>query len=176
MAKAPTVNIQMSDGVNRLINVLGTLLMCGAVGLVGYSLAQRGWVEIASTAVTMFLFQLTRMMIANGLLNLAELGPQGKFREDDFKETKGLLRTAVDEYKEWQARSPIWRLAALAIGYTICFMISRWLIGIGLTIFSNQWVAMAAAALLGAIIIAPGQISGMLSKMQTKDDREEVKS
>lgn len=166
------ITINMPDGLNRLINVIGTLLMCGAVGLVGYALAQRGWVEIAATAVTMFLFQLTRMMIANGLIDLSEASP--RFEKDDFTGTRGFIQTFVAEYREWQARSPLWRLAALAIGYTITFMICRWLLSIGLTIFSNQWVAMAAASLLGALIIAPNQIGDLLKKMQSKEKTKEA--
>src|SRR5699024_5800753 len=76
-------------------------------------------------------FQFVGLMLKAGLLVLPEDdGP-------DFRETKGALRTAWREFQAFQARSPIWRLAAMAVIYTIGFMIVRLLLTYAMGIFSS---------------------------------------
>ncbi|MGN0094845.1 MAG: hypothetical protein ACI38U_02170 [Corynebacterium sp.] len=164
-AKTPNVNVNIQGSSARWFEIIGTLLLCGAVGAVAYSLAAYGWLEIAATALTMFLFQWVRMMLASGLIVLPDRSAGDG--DEDFRETRGLLKTAFAEWQEWQAKSPAWRLAALAIGYTIAFMICRWGLGIVLTVFSSPWIAGAAAAAVGAVIIAPEMISKAVAKVKS---------
>lgn len=166
MAK-PQINITVESASNRWFQIIGTLLMCGSIGLMAYALAQRGWIEIAATMVTVFLFQFARMLISNGLMVL----PKATLAEGDFSETRNALQTAYAEYQIWQSRSPVWRLCALSIAYTIVFMASRWAVSVGLVVFSNQWVAGAAVSLLGAIIIAPNLIGDLFSKMKASSSK-----
>lgn len=157
------VNIEQN---NRLYQIIATLLLCGAIGMVAYALAENGWLEIASTMLTMFLVQLTTLLFKNGIVGLPE-------KQDDsaFKGTKGLLRTMAADFREWQARSPIWRLAALATAYTLGFMLARAGIGQALNVFTNMWIAGAAAAALASLIIFPsliGNAAKFLSNKATK--------
>jgi hypothetical protein len=158
---------------SRMYEIVATLLAIGAVGMIAYALAQNGWLEIAATMLTMFLTQLMRLLFANGLLKM----PEGGTKKGDFQGTAGFVRTALTEFKAWQSRSPIWRLAALAAGYTLLFMAARAAMTWALGVFTNVWVAGAAAALLGALIIFPQlfsrafrTVSGKLSAPSTEGD------
>ena len=142
------VNIQTQS---RMYEIVATLLAIGAVGMIAYALAQNGWLEIAATMLTMFITQLMRLLFANGLLRV----PEGGTAKGEFAGTAGFVKTAISEFKAWQARSPIWRLSALAGGYTLLFMGFRALMTWALGVFTNIWVAGAAAALLGSLIIFP---------------------
>ncbi|WP_422114725.1 hypothetical protein [Brachybacterium sp. UNK5269] len=156
------VNIEQN---NRIYQIIATLLLCGAIGMVAYALAKNGWLELASTMLTMFLVQLGTLLFKNGIIGLPE-------KQDDsaFKGTKGLLRTMAADFREWQARSPIWRLAALATAYTLGFMLARAGIGLALQVFTNVWIAGAAAAALASLIIFPsllGNATKFLSNRAT---------
>ena len=159
-----SVVVNVSTESKRIFEIVGTLLLCGSVGMVGYALAEYGWVEIAASAVTMFLFQFVRMLVTNGLITL----PKSAAASGDFEQTRGMLKTAFAEYQQWQARSPMWRLAGLAIGFTIAFMFCRWVMALALGVFSNVWVAGAAAAALGALSVAPNLIGDAIKAMKSK--------
>lgn len=163
MSDAPNINVNVQSNIGKVFEVVGTLLGCGAVGMVAYALAEYGWLEVASTALAMFFFQWVRMMLAAGLIILPDRSVDG---EEDFRETRGMLKTAFAEWQEWQAKSPAWRLAALAVGYTVCFMIARWVISLALMVFSSPWIAGAAAMVIAAIIIGPEQIMRLVNKIK----------
>ena len=161
------VNIEQN---NRIYQIVATLLLCGAIGMVAYALAKNGWLELAATMLTMFLVQLTTLLFRNGVIGLPE-------KQDDsaFKGTKGLLRTMAADFRQWQARSPIWRLAALAAAYTLGFMLCRAGVSLALTVFTNMWIAGAAAAFLASLIIFPSLL-GNATKFLTDKATEGKKS
>lgn len=169
MSETPQVTVNVESGIGRVLNVVGTILLCGAVGLVAYSLAQRGWLEIAATLLTAFVFQLTRMLLDAGLIDPAAFNRKGGDTSQPsgaFAGTRGLVRQARADWRVAMAESPLWRLGLIAVGYAILFMAFRAGASVALTVFSNMWIAMAAAALLGAIIIAPGQIMDLLRALR----------
>lgn len=104
-------------------------------------------------------------MFATGLIVLPDRSKDGE--KEDFHDTKGFVKTWVSDYRAWQAKSPAWLLAGLAVGYTIAFMIARWAIGIALTVFSNPFIAGAAAMVIAAIIIGPGQIMRLVNTIKS---------
>lgn len=168
------VVVNVSTESTRVFEIVGTILLIGAIGMGAYALGEYGLLEIAATGLTMFGFQLGRMMLTNGLIVL----PSATVGDDDFAQTRGMLKTAFAEYQEWQARSPVLRLAGLALAYTVAFMICRWAVSIALGVFSNVWIAGAVAAAIGAVIIAPNLISDALAKMKTlkNEKKKEVES
>lgn len=155
------VNIQQHS---RMYSIVATLLMCAAVGMLSFALAQNGWLELAATMLTMFLTQLARLMLANGLLAI----PKGAAGASEFQGTKGFIQTAAAEFREWQSRSPMWRLAALAGGYTALFMTARWAMTHALTVFTNVWVAGALAAALASVIIFPSLLGDAARALKSK--------
>lgn len=159
------VNIDAKN--TRMYEIVATLCMVGAFGMLAYSLAKNGWLEIGATGLTMFFVQMIRMMWNNGILRIR---PSDK-PDAEFKQTAGLLKTATMEFREWQARSPMWRLAALAGAYTVVFMTARWLMKQLMLVFTNVWVAGAFSLLLASVIIAPNLISQMISKTKSKNSR-----
>lgn len=157
------VSVVFESG-NRPYQIIATLLMCGAIVMVAYALAKNGWMELAATMVTMFLFQLVRLLAVTGMLRLP------KNTSTSFQGTRGFIRTAYDEFVVWQASSPIWRLAALAAGYTLLFMLGRWLITLSLGVFTNIWIAGAAGAVIASLIIFPSLLGGVLKKLTRRPD------
>lgn len=144
------VNVEIKIENNRPYQIIATLLLCGAIGMAAYALAKNGWLELAATMLTMFLFQLARLLFTNGIIGLPE-----RQREGNFTRTAGLLRTMAEDFRVWQAKSATWRLALLATAYTLGFMLARAAISAGLVVFTNVWIAGAAAALLASLIIFP---------------------
>lgn len=156
------VNLQQS---NRPYEIIGVLLGMGGLGAIAYAITQQGWVELASTGLTMFIFQFVSMAFKSGLLRLPEKKGGG---DADFQATAGLLRTAWNDFQSFQARSPKWRLGLIALAFTVTFMIARWLIGLALLIFTNLWVAVGFGALLGMVIVAPGLVGNGLKKLKSR--------
>lgn len=107
-------------------------------------------------------FQFVGLMLKAGLLVLPEDdGP-------DFRETKGALRTAWREFQAFQARSPIWRLALMAVLYTVGFMVVRLLLTQAMGIFQNVWIAGGISALVASVIVAPTLISNLIKGVGSK--------
>lgn len=159
----PRVTVNINNG-NRPYQIVATLLLCGAVGMISFALAENGWLEVASTTITIFMVQLATTLVRNGLVVLPGRGEKSA----SFSQTRGALRTAYAEFQAWQASSPIWRLAALAAAYTATFMLLRWLMGLALHVFSNVWVAGAAAAFLASLIIFPSLIGDAITHMRNR--------
>lgn len=105
------INIKLDRGgpENHAWTVLGTLLACGAVGMAAWAISNAGALDLAATGLFFFFMQLISMMLKAGLIVVPE-----KNRKD-FGETRGLLKTAWREFQEFQGRSPIWRMALLAL-------------------------------------------------------------
>ena len=139
--------------------MLGTLLGVGGVGAIAWAMAQAGFLEFAATGLTMFLVQLVSLMFKSGMLQLPE------HKTTEFTATSGILRTIWQDYQRFQASSPVWRLALLALGYTVVFMLMRFLLTLALGIFENVWVAGGMAALLAALIVAPQMFSKVFRTM-----------
>ena len=155
------INIKLDRGgpENHAWTVLGTLLACGAVGMAAWAISNAGALDLAVTGMSFFFMQLISMMFKAGLIVVPEKNSK------DFGETRGLLKTA---WREFQGRSPIWRMALLALGFTLGYMIFRWGLSVALGIFSNIWIAGAASALIASFIVAPQLFMNLVSKMKTK--------
>lgn len=107
-------------------------------------------------------FRFVGLMLKAALLVLPEDdGP-------DSRETKGALRTAWREFQAFQARSPIWRLALMAVLYTVGFMVVRLLLTQAMGIFQNVWIAGGISALVASMIVAPTLISNLIKGVGSK--------
>jgi hypothetical protein len=161
----PNVTVNVNNDSKRVLEIIGTLLLCAAIGMVAWAISSQGqvWVELASTGLTMFLFTFVKMMVNAGLIILPEKTSR------DFQQTSGFLRTAWQEFQVWQAKSPAWRLGALALGSAILFLIVRQGISIALLIFTNIWISGAAAAIVGMLIVSPSLIGDALQRLKTKN-------
>lgn len=157
------INIRLDRGPdNHAWTVLGTLLACGAVGMGAWAISAAGMLDLAATGLSFFFMQLVSMMMKAGLIVIPEKS------KTDFSETRGLLKTAWREFQDFQGRSPVWRMALLALGFTIGYLIFRLAISFALGVFSNIWIAGACAALLASFIVAPHLFSGMVARMKSK--------
>ncbi|MGC0363813.1 hypothetical protein ABH922_001797 [Rhodococcus sp. 27YEA15] len=155
-----TVNVQ--TGAGEIIRIVGTVLLCGSVGLVGFALAEAGWLEIASSGITMFLSMLVRLMFSQGLLAV----PKGS--GDGFAGSKGVIQTVSADYTAWLARSTTFKLSLVALGYAIAFLVARQGVSVMLTVFSNMWIAAAATAAVAGLIVAPKLIPNVVAGLRAK--------
>ncbi|MHC6176183.1 hypothetical protein [Glutamicibacter endophyticus] len=157
------VNIKIDRGPdNHAWTVLGTLLACGAVGMAAWAISNAGMLDLAATGLTVFFFQMVQLMAKVGLIVLPEK------KGGDFAATSGNIKTFLREFQEFQAKSPIWRLAAMALAYTVAFMVARWGLSVVLGVFDNVWIAGAAAALVASLIVAPNLFGGLAAKLKSK--------
>lgn len=156
------VNVQRDSDAHGW-QVLGTILACVAVGMLGWALKQAGWLELASTALSMFFLTLMKLLFSHGVIRK----PKGKGL---LKNSAPLLQKLAADYKEFIDNSPMIRLAGVAFVYTVAYLIWREAITTALTVFSNIWVAGSAAALFAAFIVAPGLISNWVSRFKSKED------
>lgn len=144
------INIKLDRGAdNHAWTVLGTLLACGALAMAAWAISNAGLLDLAATGLTMFGFQLISLMFKSGLIVVPEK------KSAEFAQTASHVKIAWREFQEWQGRSPIWRLAALALAYTFAFLIARFFLSIALGIFANVWIAGAMGALVASLIVAP---------------------
>lgn len=157
------ININLDRGANAHgWQVAGTIIGIGGVGMLAWAMSNAGMLDLAATGLTVFGFQFVGLMLKAGLLVLPEDdGP-------DFRETKGALRTAWREFQAFQARSPIWRLALMAVLYTVGFMIVRLLLTQAMGIFQNVWIAGGISALVASVIVAPTLISNLIKGVGSK--------
>lgn len=157
-------NITVQSNANRVFEVVGTLLGCGALGMIAYALAEYGWLEVAATGLTMFAAQWIRLMASSGVMPFSNRSKSDE--EEDFAKSKGIIKTFMADLAAWQAKSPMWRLAGLALLYTVIFMIARSCVSIALTVFASPWIAGAAAMLVAMVIIGPDQIIRLVKKIK----------
>lgn len=163
MSEGQNININLDRGSNSHgWQVLGTIVGIGGVGMIAWAISNAGMLDLAATGLTVFGFQFVQLMLKAGLLVLPENG--GK----DFQETRGTLRTAWREFQAFQARSPMWRLAAMAAVYTVCFMIVRLLLTYALGVFENVWIAGGVSALVASVIVAPTLFSNLIKGIGSK--------
>ena len=156
------ININIAKDSERGWTILGTLLACGAVGMLAWAISNAGMLDLAATGLTFFFMQFVSMMFKAGVLTV-----EGKGKHDeDFTQTRGMLKTAFTEFQDFQRRSPIWRMALMAFGFTIGYLLFRWGMSVALGIFKNVWIAGAASALLASVIVAPDLFSRMFSSMK----------
>lgn len=159
-----TVNVERGgDGSNHGWTVLGTLLLCGALGMAAWAITNAGALDLAATGLSFFFVQLVMMMFKAGLIVM----PEGK-NSQDFAESRGILKTLWRDFQAFQANSPIWRMALLALGFTIGYLVFRLGLSLALGVFSNIWIAGAASALIASLIVSPKLFSSMFSKMKTR--------
>lgn len=156
------VNLNQSGAENHAWTVLGTLLACGAIGMLAWAISAAGALDLAATGLSFFFVQLFSMMFKAGLLVVPHKN------SSDFVESRGIFKTLWREFQEFQGRSPIWRLALLAFGFTVAYMIFRLGLSFALGVFGNIWIAGAAAALLASFIVSPRLFSSMIAKMKTR--------
>lgn len=164
-----TINVNVERGggpENHGWTVLGTLLACGAVGMAAWAISNAGMLDMAATGLSFFFLQLVTMMMKAGLIVMPEKS------SSNFSESRGIIKTLWREFQEFQANSPIWRMALLAVGFTLGYLLFRFGLSIALGVFSNVWIAGAASALIASLIVSPKLFSAMFSKMKTRSGVE----
>lgn len=151
------VHTTVQVGSERGWTILATLLaIAGAVAL-AYSLSLGPLRDVAATGVAIFVTTLLKYMFSAGILQL----PQ-QTADDDLAVTKSTVRRIYAEWQALIAKSSTFRLALLAFGYTVGFLLFRTLIAWGLGVFSSVWVAAGFGALLGAVIVSPTSFATLL--------------
>lgn len=164
------IKVETLDANNHLFTVIGTIVGAGGLAAIAWVISARGMLDLAATALTMFGFQLVSLMSKVGMIEMP------KNKDGAFKETSSTITTALREFNDWQARSPIWRLAVLALAYTMGFLLLRWGLSQALGVMKDPWIAGGVAALVVAVVVSPRWLPNLLRqfgpgvKVRTKPD------
>lgn len=163
-------NITVSSSADRWFRILGTLAVSGGVVALAYALASYGLLEIGATAGTMFFFQWARLCLTSGVIKIPAPTKQVNANNEKTSYLMEVLYAGYAAYQEKIAQSKAFRLSLVAFGFTVGFMICRWLLGLALGLVSNLWVAVGIGAIIGGIFIAPEMIKSTWEKLKSKDD------
>lgn len=166
-AGTTVIRVETGSAEAHVWQVLGTLLGCGAIGATLYALAEAGWLEMASTGMTMLTFTMARLMWHAGMVTVPKKVGMG----DDFQVTRSTAKKIYAEFQMWQARSGLLKIFALALAYTAGFLVLRQGVSVALTVFSNPWIAGAAAAAAASVIVAPTMIPRIVRAMKSSGVR-----
>lgn len=172
MNENSNITVNVDSGAKQIVRILGTISLCGFVGFMAYALAQHGWLERGATLMTAFLYMFVRLMLNHGLLDVSGL----RKKTQHFDNSRNVLTVLWTDFQKWMASTTYLMLGALAAAYAVSFLIVREIISSALTVFTNQWVAIACACLLGTLIISPGLIGQAISKMKKMRVDESVKA
>lgn len=162
---AANINVSVAQAhgaLNHGWTVLGTLFIFFGLGMGAWAIASFGLLELAATGMSFFFVQLISMMFKAGLIVLPEKN------SSEFSQTSGFVKTAWREFQEFQGRSPIWRMALLAIGFTLAYLIFRWGLSVAFGIFANPWLAGSAVAILASLVVAPNLFASFAGKLKSK--------
>ncbi|WP_414122774.1 hypothetical protein [Corynebacterium nuruki] len=161
-------NITVASASTEWFRIIATVGIIAGVVLLGYWLAEFGALEVAATGVTMFIFQMFRLMVITGALKL----PSSKrFEQNGFEKRHALVQFLVlmyEAYQETVAQAKTVKLAVMAFGFTVSFLVSRWVMTLVLGVVTNIFFAIAVGVIIGSLIVAPGIVTGVMAKMRDK--------
>lgn len=167
--QAPVIHNNINTGGFHLIRIVATLLLCAGVGSAAWAAAEAGFLEVAATGVTLFVVQLVKLMYSKGMISLPGAGKKPAVVLDDGELTiQKISQTFMRSYLNFVNESSTLRLAAVALGYTAAFLVMRQGVSVGLGIFSNMYVAGAAAAVFASIIVMPKLLPTMMDTFKNK--------
>lgn len=163
----PVLNVVNNNSVDsnaHVWRVAGTILAVAAFCSIAWGLGKAGLLDLASALVTAFLFQFLQLLFSNGIIVL----PESKSDDARIEDGKNAIRALIDAGKAIIENSSILRLAFIAIGYALAFVGVRFLVTMGLGIFSNVFIAAGFGALLAAVICAPTLFAGIFRALKSK--------
>ncbi len=163
----PVINVDARTSVDsnaHVWRVLGTVLAVAAFCSIAWGLGQAGLLDLASALATAFLFQFLQLLFGNGIIVL----PESKSSDARIEDGKSALRALIDAGKAIIENSSILRLALIAMLYALAFVAVRYIITIGLGVFSNVFIAAGFGALLAAVICAPTLFASIFRAMKSK--------
>ena len=106
-------------------------------------------------------------MLRNGFI---VLGGSGEQTDEDQRiaEGKGAIKAITGMIQAYIDQSSILRLALIATGYGVGFVLVRTLIAWCLGVFANIWIALAVGALIASVICFPTLFAGAFRAMKNK--------
>ncbi len=155
------------DANAHIWRVVATFLLCASLVSLAWGLAEWGMLEMAATGATAFLMMLFQLMLRNGFI---VLGGSGEQTDEDQRiaEGKGAIKAITGMIQAYIDQSSILRLALIATGYGVGFVLVRTLIAWCLGVFANIWIALAVGALIASVICFPTLFAGAFRAMKNK--------
>lgn len=165
---APEVHVHnsVSMGGSKGWQILTTMLLVAGLTAIGYQLSLGPYAEITATGISMFVLTLISLCFRSGILKLPETKAEG-----DLEFTKSTIRRIYDEVQLAIANSSVLRLVLFAAIYTTGFLVMRAVVGFGLDLLNNMWMAIGVGLMVGAAVVAQDKIWALIRKMQTKKAR-----
>jgi hypothetical protein len=152
--------------------VLGVILAVAALVAGGYGLATAGLLELAASMIAAFLSMFLQLLFRNGVIVL----PEKKSEDARIEEGKGAVKAIAGMVQAWIDRSSILRLALIAIGYAVVFILVRAGVSALLRLTANVWVAAMFGGLLAAAICAPTVFAGIVRTLKSKTNTKKEQS
>ena len=157
-----TVNVQ--SGTGEILRIVATILLFGGAGALAWSVAQGAHAELAASGLTMMIVMMLRLMMSRGMVQL----PSNIKGGNDFSATKSTVAQIGAEYKAWLASTSMPALALISAAYAVGFLALRAGVSAALGVFSNLYVAGGCAAMVGAVVVFPSLLPGILASLRRK--------
>lgn len=134
----------ITDKISHGWNVLGTLLLGGALFAAAWGLSQAGQLDMAATGLSFFVMTMVRFT-----------GPSLMKRAPEFAGTSALVNQARSDLANWLASRRLLSQCLIALALTLGFLAVRAVAAWALGIVASPWLALALGLGVAAIVAAP---------------------
>ncbi|GAB3563309.1 hypothetical protein [Spelaeicoccus albus] len=152
------------DANAHVWRVAGTILAIAAFVSLAWGLSTAGLAELAASGTAAMISCLVQLLIRNGMIVI----PERKSDDARIEEGKSAIKSIVGMFQAFLDRSSLLRLALIAIGYAVLFILLRAGIQALLGVFANIWIAGAFGAAVASVICAPTLFTGLFRAMKAK--------
>lgn len=157
------INVHVQSGTGEVLRIVATLLLFGGAGAIAWSVAQGAYKEQAATGLSMMIATMVSSMWARGMIRIPDNG-----QADHFKANREMAAQLGQEWANWRARMSMPAMAATAAGYAVAFLIMRAAVAAALGVFQNLYIAAGAAAMVGALVVFPSLIPGIIASIKRR--------
>ena len=133
-----------TDKISHGWNVLGTLLLGGALFAAAWGLSQAGQLDMAATGLSFFVMTMLRFT-----------GPSLMKRAPEFAGTSALVNQARADLSSWLESRRLLSLCLISLALTLGFLVVRAAAAWALGIIASPWLALALGLGVAAIVAAP---------------------
>lgn len=163
MSTNTPVHVHVQTGTTEVLRIVATILFFGGVGAVAWSFAQGQYADVAATGMTMTIVMMVKLLYSRGMIAVPSNNGQ-----DQFAVTKGNVQAMLDEYKGWLASTSMPAMALISVLYAVAFLVLRAGIATAFGLFQNIVVAGGFAAVIGALVVFPSLLPGILAGLKRK--------
>ncbi len=167
-------NVIVESGATEIVRLVFTAGVVAFFFFLAMGLSEAGWLEEASAFVTVFVVQIAKFMYADGIFHPRDNEGPTDLSGSATEKAKFIARTMYEAYQEWTAKSSPIRWVLLSAGYATAFMVLRSVLMLIMHgVMGNFGLRLAAAILLGTVLVAPHYVFDALRTLKSEDDAQE---